>query len=129
MINLLPGFLRHIVLIADNFKNPKIFYIMNFFRKKTHVFASFGEKDLLDSPEQIQEKLESLLPVPQGNELRLSISENTDLSMDVLSAISFFSMKERKKGLRIVFKAGSGIIENIKFLGLSSYFDELIVGE
>jgi len=102
---------------------------MNLFRKKTHIFASFGEKELSETSREIQDKLESLLPVPEGQELRLSISENVDLSMEALCAISFFSNSERNSGTRVLLKAKKEVVENLKTLGLECYFDDLMIGE
>ncbi|MDH5657260.1 MAG: hypothetical protein OEZ34_15215 [Spirochaetia bacterium] len=100
---------------------------MNFFRKKTHIFASFGEKDLSESPAEIIKMLESLLPIPSGQELRISIAENSDLSMQSLCALAFFSGQQRDQGSRIILKAASAVIENIQFMKISDYFDDLIV--
>jgi len=102
---------------------------MNLFKKNSHIIASFGEKELSDPAAEIQKKLESLLPIPAGQELRLSIAESTDLYMDALCAFSYFSKKTRMNGHRVVLKARSEVIENIKLLGLESYFDDLKVGE
>ena len=102
---------------------------MNLFRKKTHIFASFGEKELTESPGEILKSLESLLPVPDGLELRISIAENTDLSMESLCSISYFSSQQKEKGLRVVLKAKQSVVDNLNATGLGVYFDELMVGE
>ena len=102
---------------------------MNLFRKKTHMIASFGEKELAESPAEIQKKLESLLPLPEGFELRLSIAENTDFNMETLCALSYFARETRLKGCRVALKARAEVVENIKTLGLEIYYNDLLVGE
>ena len=102
---------------------------MNLFKKNTHIIASFGEKELSKSASDLQKELESLLPMSPDKELRLSIAENTNLSMEALCAFSYFTMKVKSNGNRVVLKARAEVIADIKTLCLDSFFDDLIIGE
>ena len=102
---------------------------MNLLKKNNCIIASFGEKELSESAVEIQKKLNSLLPIPAGLELRLSLSENSDLVMETLCALSHFAKTERSKGSRVILKAKAELIANMKSLRLDAYFDDVIPGE
>ncbi len=75
---------------------------MNFFRKKDHIFASFGDSEIRDNPEKMKANLLSLLPVNAGMEIRLNLVNADDLPAGIAGLLTGFSALLRSMDSRLV---------------------------
>jgi len=98
---------------------------MNFFRKKDHVFVSIVPDELNGPTEKLRDSLLGVLPVPSGNDLKISLGSAPDLPVKNLTVIMSFVTQLKSDGIKVVFTASNEILDAIAAMGLSSYFDTI----
>lgn len=99
---------------------------MNFFRKKESIFASFSAAELKDPGETLGKNLLSLLPVKEGMELRLNVSEVNDIPLTTVAILISFSERLQKEGAHLSLTASPEVVNSMQKLHFGQQFDSLL---